>query len=137
MDIQPTEDRWKQRFENFNKALVNLSLATTTHQAQPADVLVRIAVIKTFEMTFELAWKTLKDYLNFNGVEVKLPREVLKQAFANGLLPDGQVWINMLDDRNLMAHTYDDERALLAIHHICSDYLPAIKALQLYLEEKV
>ena len=67
MDIQPTEDRWKQRFENFNKALVNLSLATTTHQAQPADVLVRIAVIKTFEMTFELAWKTLKDYLNFNG----------------------------------------------------------------------
>jgi nucleotidyltransferase substrate binding protein (TIGR01987 family) len=135
--METTTPRWQQRFENFNKALANLSLATSTHESKPTDVLVRIAVIKTFEITFELGWKTLKDYLDFNGVDVKLPREVLKQAFANGLVPDGQVWINMLDDRNLMARTYDDERALLAIVHICTDYLPAIKALQLFLEGKV
>jgi nucleotidyltransferase substrate binding protein (TIGR01987 family) len=135
--MELTTPRWQQRFENFNKALANLSLATTTHQSRPTDVLVRIAVIKTFEITFELGWKTLKDYLNFNGVDVKLPREVLKQAFANGLVPDGQVWINMLEDRNLMAHTYDDERALLAIEHICTNYLPAIKTLQLFFNERV
>jgi nucleotidyltransferase substrate binding protein (TIGR01987 family) len=129
-------ERWKQRFENFNKAFSQLQLAVTTYQLDKSNELIAIALIKTFEMTYELAWKTLKDYLNYNGVEVKLPREVLKQAFANNLVADGQVWIEMLDDRNVMTHTYDNEKALLAIHHICTDYLPAITALQAFLNEK-
>jgi nucleotidyltransferase substrate binding protein (TIGR01987 family) len=129
-------ERWKQRFENFNKAFSQLQLAVTTYQADKKNELIAIAVIKTFEMTYELAWKTLKDYLNYNGVEVKLPRDVLKQAFANNLVADGQVWIEMLDDRNVMTHTYDNEKALLAIQHICTAYLPAITALQAFFNQK-
>jgi len=55
----------------------------------------------------DLRWKTLKDLLTYKGIDALLPREVLRQAFASGLLQDGQLWIDMLEQRNLMAHTYD------------------------------
>jgi len=97
----------------------------------------QIALIKAFEMTFELSWKTLKDFLNYNGIDVKLPREIIKQAFANDIIIDGQMWINMLEDRNLMSHTYDQERAQLAIQHICHGYIAGLAQLQTYLLERL
>jgi nucleotidyltransferase substrate binding protein (TIGR01987 family) len=95
--------------------------------------LIRIALIKAFEMTFELSWKTMKDYLVFNGIDVTFPREIIKQAFASEMILDGQLWIEMLEDRNLMTHTYDEERAGEAIKHICQHYLDALSQLHQYL----
>ena len=78
-------------------------------------------VIQRFEYCFELAWKSVKDYLEESGIvfAIVAPRQVLKEAFAAKVLSDGQVWIDMLDHRNLLSHTYSlasFEAAVNAIH---------------------
>jgi len=119
--------RWKQRFENFQSAYRQLQKAVVEHAKVPNDMLIQMALIKGFEMTFELSWKTMKDYLRYNGIDVKLPREVIKQAFANHIMIDGQIWIDMIEDRNLMSHTYDEARAREAVNHICQRYMMAFE----------
>jgi len=69
----------------------------------------------------------MKDYLVYNGVEVSLPREVIKQAFHHQLTKDGQAWIDMLEDRNLMAHVCQEQAALAAGKSIRERYAPAIE----------
>jgi len=130
----PTPDiRWKQRFENLQSAYNKLQQAVKVLAEQPDNELIQMAVIKAFEMTFELSWKTLKDYLHYNGITVSLPREVIKQAFANAILQDGQLWMDMLADRNLMAHTYDEAQAKQAVDHICRRYISGMAQLHEYL----
>jgi nucleotidyltransferase substrate binding protein (TIGR01987 family) len=119
--------RWHQRFENLSKALLRLREALEGTAKEPKNHLYQIALIGTFQFTFELSWKTLKDYLTFNGVEVSLPREVIKQAFHHQIITDGQVWIDMLEDRNLMAHVYQEQAALAAGKSIRERYAPAIE----------
>jgi len=114
--------RWQQRFGNLQTAYRRLQHAIAVNEEQPGNELVQMALIKAFEMTFELSWKTIKDYLKFNGIDAKLPREAIKQAFAHDIVVDGQMWIDMLEDRNLMAHTYDRDRALLAVERIVGRY---------------
>ncbi|MEY4588346.1 MAG: hypothetical protein RL497_422 [Pseudomonadota bacterium] len=129
--------RWKQRFDNWQAAYLRLQEAVAANAQTQNNALIQMALIKGFEMTFELSWKTMKDYLAFNGIEVSLPREVIKHAFAHKIIDDGQVWIDMLDDRNLMAHTYDETRAQKAVEHICSRYLLALQNLQHYLHARL
>lgn len=131
------ELRWHQRFENLQRALSQLQAAITAHGARPNDELIVIALIKAYEFSFELSWKTLRDLLAWNGLDVKLPREVLKQAFATGLLENGQLWIDMLEQRNLMAHTYDQARAQQAAALICERYWPELQGLQRSLQERI
>jgi nucleotidyltransferase substrate binding protein (TIGR01987 family) len=133
---EQSEIRWKQRFDNLNRALAQLQSALEAHQAMPENELILIALIKAYEFSFELSWKTLKDLLAWNGVDARLPREVLKQAFATGLIDEGQIWIDMLEQRNLMAHTYDQARALQAAELITSHYWPQLQRLQKALEER-
>lgn len=129
-----TEDiRWKQRFDNLQSAFQTLQQAVQANEQTPDNKLIQMALIKAFEMTFELSWKTMKDYLKYNGVDTKMPREVIKQAFANDIITDGQLWIDMLEDRNLMAHTYDEARALKAVNHICQRYMAGLEQLHQYL----
>jgi len=121
--------RWKQRFDNLQRAYRRLvSMLELLQQDQDSEV-VRLAVIKAYEFTFELSWKTLKDFLAYNGIDARLPREVIKQAFATGLLVDGELWIAMLEERNLMAHTYDDARAKAAVTQIQNRYLAGLSQL--------
>jgi len=125
--------RWKQRFDNLQSAYQRLQHAIQVNEQTPDNDLIQMALIKAFEMTFELSWKTMKDYLNYNGIDVKLPREVIKQAFANDIITDGQLWMDMLEDRNLMAHTYDEARAIKAVNHICQHYIAGLNDLHQYL----
>lgn len=119
--------RWKQRFENLTKAQYRLHEALSGTAKEPKNHLYQIALIGAFQFTFELSWKTIKDYLSYNGVEVSLPRDVIKQAFHHQLIKDGQVWIDMLEDRNLMAHVYQEQAALTAGKSIRERYAPAIE----------
>lgn len=119
--------RWLQRFENLEKALVRLEEALLGTSKDPKNHLYQIALIGAFQFTFELSWKTMKDYLVYNGVDVSLPREVIKEAFHHQLIQDGQVWIDMLEDRNLMAHVYQEQAALAAGKSIRERYAPAIE----------
>ena len=84
------EIRWKQRFENFDKSYKLLK--KYSHKPIVTE-LERAGIIHFFEMTFELAWKVLKDYLESEGYIVKSPRETVKQAFQIGLIDNGHVWI--------------------------------------------
>lgn len=135
---RPMQDvRWKQRFDNLQSAYQRLQRAVQANAQTPGNDLIQMALIKSFEMTFELSWKTMKDYLKYNGIDMKLPREVIKQAFANDIITDGQLWIDMLEDRNLMAHTYDEARALEAVNHICRRYMAGLEQLYHYLLAKL
>ena len=127
---EQSDIRWLQRFENLQRALAQLRAAIAAHQAMPENDLMVIALIKAYEFSFELSWKTLKDLLAWNGIDARLPREVLKQAFATGLLENGQLWIDMLEQRNLMAHTYDQARALTAATLISTTFWPELAALE-------
>ena len=129
--------RWKQRFENLSKAHQRFTHAQSAYLKTPADELMIAALIQTFEFTFELAWKTIKDYLKYNGVDVKLPREVIKEAFAAAIIQDGQTWIEMMEDRNACAHTYDEAAIALITERIVHQYAPIIATLVQFFQNKL
>ena len=115
--------RWKQRFENFDKSYKLLN----KYAKQPITTeLERAGIIQFFEMTFELAWKVLKDYLEAQEYLVKSPRETVKQAFQIGLIDNGHVWMDALSNRNLTTHTYDEELANKMTNEIITMYLPEL-----------
>jgi nucleotidyltransferase substrate binding protein (TIGR01987 family) len=132
-----TDVRWKQRFENFEKAFFLLKEGM---QNNPENLskLEKEGIIQRFEYTFELAWKTLKDYLQYNGIYLQqvTPRAVIKEAFKSKVISDGRVWITMLEQRNLMAHTYNEENFSEAINGIFREYLAPIEQLYSFLKEK-
>lgn len=121
--------RWRQRLENFQQALSQLQAALTALNDKPGDEVIGMAVIKGYEFSFELSWKTLKDRLSYEGVDAATPRQVIREAFACGLLSEGQLWIDMLEQRNLMAHTYDAALARRAVSLIHDRYAPALAQL--------
>jgi nucleotidyltransferase substrate binding protein (TIGR01987 family) len=87
------------------------------------------AVIKAFEMAFELCWKSLKDLLEYQGISATAPRDALKEAFKTGLLEDGQTWIDLLDHRNELVHIYSEAQALRATEVIEKRAFPCIERL--------
>lgn len=132
-----TQDiRWKQRFENLEKAFERFKEALDAEKIEPKNHLYQIAVIGAYQFTFELSWKTLKDYLKYNGVDVSLPREVIKQSFHHHLIADGMLWIEMLEERNIMAYVYQEVAAQKALENIKNKYLSAILELYNFLDSK-
>lgn len=101
--------RWKQRFRNFNKSLELLESALKIEQP---DVVQKAGIVQFFEMCCELSWKVMKDYLEDQGfTEIGTPRNAIKKSFEIGLIEDGHAWMDLLVDRNLSVHTYDEEKA--------------------------
>lgn len=129
-----TDIRWKQRFANFEKAIMQLTEFVEKEELNKFEVQ---GLIQCFEYTFELAWKTMKDYLEREGFTVKSPRSTIKTAFQTQLIIDGHTWIDALEKRNLMAHTYDEKRAIEAENLIRNNYYKVIKELYYKLGEKV
>ena len=128
--------RWRQRLESLQRALAQLEAALAAHGAEPGNEVIGMAVIKAYEFSFELSWKTLKDLLAYEGIDALLPREVLRQAFATDLLQEGQLWIDMLEQRNLMAHPYDVTRAQQVLCLIRERFAPALRTLAADLEQR-
>ncbi|MBV5342873.1 nucleotidyltransferase substrate binding protein, partial [bacterium] len=97
----------------------------------------RAGLIQFFEMSFELAWKVLKDYLEAEGFAIATPRETIKQAFQTGLIDEGHVWIEALKDRNLTVHTYEEQIAVAVEQKIKKAYFPVLLALSQTFQAKV
>ncbi|MDX9743134.1 MAG: nucleotidyltransferase substrate binding protein [Arcobacteraceae bacterium] len=123
--MQDNLTRCRQRFSNYQKSLNHLNL---TVEKESLNDIEKAGLIQFFEVTFELAWKVMKDYLEAEGYSVKSPRDTIKTAFTHGLIGDGTVWLEALEKRNLASHTYDDqilnELEELIIHtysHILND----------------
>ena len=118
--------RWKQRFENYLKALQTLSDAARLAQERDLTALEEQGVIQSFEFTHELAWNVLKDYLEYQGVrDVVGSRGAVREAFRNGLIEDGETWMTMIRDRNLSSHTYNQETAQEIVERILEEHHPA------------
>ena len=126
--------RWKQRFENFNKAFEQLKEFTEISELNKFE---KQGFIQCFEYTFELAWKVLKDYLEYNGFDVKTPRNAIQIAFQIDFIKDGHIWIDALQKRNLMAHTYDEDTADKAENLIRTDYFKVLNNLIIDLTNKL
>jgi nucleotidyltransferase substrate binding protein (TIGR01987 family) len=129
--------RWKQRLENFERAFLLLKKAFEKDPAEMSD-LEKEGVVQRFEYTFELAWKTLHDYLVYSGVSFDqiTPRSIIKQAFAAKIIKDGQTWMDMLEQRNLMSHTYDSQIFEAVFSSISQHYLAALEQVFTWLKEK-
>ena len=126
--------RWKQRFENFNKSYRLLEKYLVKTELSELE---QAGIIQFFEMTFELGWKVLKDYLEADGYIVKSPRETIKQAFQNDIINDGHIWIDALSVRNLTTHTYDESLAKKIVDDIIHIYFPELKKMHDKLEMEV
>ncbi len=123
--------RWKQRFENFQRALKQLSLAMDLKAQRPLSDLEQQGLIQGFEFTHELAWNVLKDYLEMEGIQGLIgSRSTAREAFKRGLVMDGEVWMDMIEKRNLSSHTYNQTVALTMVEAIAERYYPAFCELQ-------
>ena len=126
--------RWKQRFQNFEKSLHYLETAMAI---KDPDIIQKAGMIQFFEMSFELAWNTVKDYLEEQGfTEVRSPRSALKKGFETGLLKDGHSWMQLVDDRNITAHAYDEKTVAKVEALIHEKYYPLLKDLHDALRQK-
>ncbi|PKP43815.1 MAG: nucleotidyltransferase [Bacteroidetes bacterium HGW-Bacteroidetes-13] len=94
--------RWIQRFGNFKKALMSFRRAVQIADERPLNELEQQGLIQSFEYTHELAWKTLKDFLNHKGVQdLYGSKDTNRKAFKEGLIKNGTVWMEMIQCRNL------------------------------------
>ncbi len=131
-------ERWEQRFQNFERAFLLLKDALDGDIDDLSD-LEKKGVIQRFEYTFELAWKTLKDYLVHQGIvfDQVTPRAVIKAAFSAQVVIDGALWVDMLGRRNLMSRVYDQQKFHETIVFISTRYLEGFDELWRWLKAKI
>ena len=123
--------RWKQRFENFQRALNQLSAAVRLHEARPLTDLEKQGLIQGFEFTHELAWNVLKDYLEMEGIQGLVgSRSTVREAFKRGLVRDGEVWMDMIEKCNLSSHTYNESVAEAIVSAVVERYHTAFLELR-------
>ena len=123
------------KVENLKKAVDRLSEGILELQANKSSI-VRDGVIQRFEFTTELAWKAAREYLMDQGfVDINSPKTVMKEAFSFGLITDDNIWIQILNDRNLTSHIYKEEIADEICERIIKTYFREFKALSKRLAE--
>ena len=124
-----------QKIENYQNAVKRLEEAIARYQAAPDDTLYRDGLIQRFEFTFELAWKSLREYMEDQGaaMDAVFSKQVFKAAYAAGLIHDEQVWLDMLASRNVTSHVYDDTQAAQVVSAIRDRYIsPLTELAQFY-----
>ncbi len=118
--------RWKQRLENYTEALNQLRFADT--QINNPNNLEKDGTIQRFEFTHELAWKLMKDYLEYEGITgIAGSRSAIKEAFNKGLIMQGQIWMDMIETRNTTVHTYPKDILNKEYHSIKFRYFPLLE----------
>ncbi|HSU56572.1 MAG TPA: nucleotidyltransferase substrate binding protein [Candidatus Dormibacteraeota bacterium] len=127
MDNSP-DIRWRQRLQSFRKAFGQLSKAAATANERALSDLEKQGLIKAFEFTHELAWKVIKDFLESRGtVGLYGSRDATREGFAKGLIEDGDVWMEMIQNRNRTSHTYNQETADEIAEAVTSSYVPGFE----------
>ena len=126
-----------KRFEERKKDLINATNRLKEALNEEESDLIIDGVLHRYEFTFELAWKTLKDYLEYLGVTINTgsPREVIKESFAHDLISDGETWIKMMLARNSLSHLYDEETFREVYEEIKNEYIYQIEKLVETLEK--
>ena len=125
--------RWKLRLENLKKALARLEEACAQEEYSNLEL---AGLVQTYQFTFELCWKTLKDLLTLEGYEVNSPRETFKKAFEMSLINDVERWFNALESRNVLMHVYNEPTAKQAEHLIKTEFEPMLRQCVATLHER-
>jgi nucleotidyltransferase substrate binding protein (TIGR01987 family) len=99
--------RWRQRLENYSKALVQLNEAVVLQGLRELSNIEKQGFIKAFEFTHELAWNVMKDFAQYQGsTQIMGSRDATRDAFKKGLIENGEAWMGMIITRNKAVHTY-------------------------------
>ena len=115
--------RFFDKYEKYLQAVERLNEAVQDYEKTPIES-IKDGVIQRFEFTTELAWKTLREYLIDQGyVELNSPKSVLNQSFVIGLLSDEIIWLNIINDRNITSHIYDEKTADEIFQRIKNQYV--------------
>ncbi|MFN3800360.1 nucleotidyltransferase substrate binding protein [Belliella pelovolcani] len=122
--------RWKQRFENYQKAFSQLKSAIEDNGVNPIDI-IKEGILQRFEFTHELAWKVMKDYLEFEGIQnITGSRSATREAFNIGLIQKGQIWMDMIESRNKTVHTYNQDVLIVEFKKVVEDYFVLFDAFE-------
>src|SRR2546427_8964719 len=121
---QNLDVRWRQRLQSFRKAFGQLSKAAATATQRELSDLEQQGLIQAFEFTHELAWNILKDFLESRGAaNLYGSKDATREAFAKGLIEDGEAWMAMIQSRNQTSHTYNEDTADEIAEAILSSYV--------------
>ncbi len=106
------DNRWYEKLDDFTKALKRLEESINESLENTMSTTIKDGVIQRFEFSYEICWKLIKYFLEYEGIEsAESPRSTFREAFSYGLIEDGDDWIDMLNDRNLTSHVYDEHIA--------------------------
>jgi nucleotidyltransferase substrate binding protein (TIGR01987 family) len=121
--MSTTPTRWEQRFSNYTRAVEKLKQAVEESGTKELSELEVEGMIQRFEYSYELAWKTLQDFLKFKGFsDIAGPNDVLKTAFEAGYIHDAEAWRRLKKSRELTSHTYDEATSSDIAEAIKSEY---------------
>lgn len=120
--------RFNERKDDYKNALTRLKEAL---REEPSEIVID-GILHRFEFTFELAWKTIKDYLEYMGISEKTgsPRENIQLAYKQGIISDGELWIEIMLARNSLSHLYDEEASRNIYNKIKTSYIKAFEELE-------
>lgn len=128
--------RWEQRFQNFEKAYFSLNESIEAFEKDSENLFIRDSIIQRYEYSIELAWKTLKDYLEEEGfIDVSSPKKVIRQALKEGYITD-PAWLKAFDDRNKTTHAYDEKMAQEVTAQIKEQYFFLLRDLYFVLKKE-
>ena len=132
MNSNSKDIRWQQRFSNYRKALSQLQKFIDKGKLSELE---EQGLIKAFEYTYELAWNTIKDYLEYQGkTNLVGARDSFREAFQDGIINNGETWMDMLASRNKTSHTYNEETAKEINDAVINTYYPLFIELEKQLE---
>ena len=122
--------RWKQRFQNFNKAYLRLEEAMNKSNLNELE---RNGLIQRFEFTLDLSWKVMKDYLEEKGFAFKAsPKDTFRLAQQGKFIDFAQALIDGLDIRNTLSHDYNEDKFEDSEKILRKDIFPALERLRLF-----
>ena len=135
--LAPNQDiRWLRRFQNYQKAFTQLTQAVDLSRQRALSKLEHQGLIHGFEYTHELAWNTLKDFLEARGAaEIFGSRDTTRAAFTAGLIDQGEVWMQMIQSRNQSTHTYNEEMMTQIVNAVIQTYMAEFTKLQSKFEQ--
>lgn len=132
MIFENKDIRWEQRFVNYKKALSQLQKFINKGELSELE---EQGLVKAFEYTYELAWTTLKDFLEYRGqTDIYGSRDAIRKAFQLNLIDDGENWMDMLKSRNKTSHTYNKETAEEICQAVKDIYYSLFQQLELRLD---
>ena len=133
--MEEQDVRWIQRLQNYRKALKRLNYAVQLSQERKLSELEEQGLIQAFEFTHELAWKTMKDFLENKGISNLIgSKDTTRHAFRLGIILDGEGWMEMIKSRNQSSHTYNENTAEEIVEKVLTLYAKLFTDLEAKME---